>query len=75
MVAQVHDTRCSGCGEPADIGQTKCKYCKKPVLISTFNSVHAMPMPMVNQYAAANREGLQNDPNNKDLNNSLAMCY
>jgi len=32
-------------------------------------------MPMVNQYAAASREGLQNDPDNKDLNNSLAMCY
>lgn len=75
MVAQVHDTRCSGCGEPADIGQTKCKYCKKPVLISTFNSVYAMPMPMLRQYAAAQEEGLQNDPNNNDLNTSLAMCY
>jgi len=74
MVAQVHDTRCSGCGEPADIGQTKCKYCRKPVLISTFNSVHAMPMPMLNQYAAAHREGLQSDPENRGLNNSLAMC-
>ena len=74
MVAQAINTKCSGCGEPADIGQTKCAYCRKPVLISTFNSVHSMPMPMVNQYAAANREGLQNDPDNKDLNNSLAMC-
>jgi len=74
VVAQIHDTRCSGCGEPADIGQTKCKYCKKPVLISTFNSVHSMPMPMLSQYAAAHREGLQGDPGNKDLNNSLAMC-
>lgn len=75
MTAQVHDTRCSGCGEPADIGQTKCRYCKKPVLISTFKSVFDMPMPMVNQYAAAHREGLQGDPDNKGLNNSLAMCY
>jgi len=75
MITQVHDTRCSGCGEPADIGQTKCIYCKKPILISTFNSVYTMPTPMINQYAAAQREGLQNDPDNKDLNNSLAMCY
>lgn len=75
MVAQVHDTRCSGCGEPADIGQTRCRYCKKPVLITTFTSVHSMPMPMINQYAAAHREGLLDDPDNKDLNNSLAMCY
>jgi tetratricopeptide (TPR) repeat protein len=34
-----------------------------------------MPMPMVSQYAAANRDGLLGDPNNKDLSNSLAMCY
>jgi len=34
-----------------------------------------MPMPMVNQYAATYREALQNEPNAKDLNNSLAMCY
>jgi len=34
-----------------------------------------MPMPMINLYATANREGLQSDPDNKDLNNSLAMCY
>jgi len=34
-----------------------------------------MPMPMVNQYAATYREALQNEPNAKDLNNSVAMCY
>ena len=75
MVAQVHDTTCRNCGASADIGQTKCLYCKQPVLISTFNSVFSMPMPMVNQYAAAYREALQNEPNAKDLNNSAAMCY
>ena len=75
MFAQVHDTTCRNCGAAADIGQTKCLYCKQPVLISTFNSVFAMPMPMVNQYAAAYREALQNEPNAKDLNSSIAMCY
>ena len=75
MVAQVHDTTCRGCGAAADIGQTKCKFCKQPVLVSTFNSVYSMPMPMVNQYAATYREALQNEPEAKDLNNGLAMCY
>lgn len=75
MVAQVHDTACRSCGAPADIGQTKCRYCKQPVMISTFNSVYSMPMPMVNQYAAAYKEALQNEPNAKDLNNSVAFCY
>ena len=75
MVTQVHDTTCRSCGAAADIGQTKCLYCKQPVLISTFNSVFSMPMPMVNQYAATYREALQNEPDAKDLNNSVAMCY
>ena len=75
MVAQIHDTTCRSCGAAADIGQTKCLYCKQPVLISTFNSVYAMPMPMVNQNAAAYREALQNEPDAKDLNNAVAMCY
>ena len=75
MVAQVHDTTCRSCGAAADIGQTKCRFCKNPIMISTFNSVYSMPMPMVNQYAASYREALQNEPNAKDLNNGIAMCY
>jgi tetratricopeptide (TPR) repeat protein len=75
MVTQIHDTACRSCGAAADIGQTKCRYCKQPVMISTFNSVYSMPMPMVNQYAAAYKEALQSEPNAKDLNNSVAFCY
>ena len=75
MAAQVNDVRCSGCDAPADIGLTKCKFCKSPVLVTTFNSVYSMPMPMVNQYASASKEGLKSNPDNKDLNNSLAICY
>ena len=75
MVTQVHDTSCRNCGAAADIGQTNCRFCKQPILISTFNSVYAMPMPMVNQYAATYREALQNEPDAKDLNNAVALCY
>ena len=75
MVTQVHDNTCRNCGAAADIGQTKCRFCKQPILISTFNSVYSMPMPMVNQYAATYREALQSEPGAKDLNNNLAMCY
>jgi len=75
MNTQVHDTRCRNCGAAADIGQTKCAYCKQPVLISTFNSVYAMPMPMVSQYANEYRTALQNEPGAADLNGSIAMCF
>ena len=75
MTTQVHDTTCRSCGAASDIGQTKCRFCKQPVLISTFNSVYAMPLPMVNQYAAEYRAALQSEPDAKDLNNGIAMCF
>ena len=75
MATVVNDTSCRNCGAAADIGATKCAYCKQPVLISTFNSVYSMPMPMVNQYAASYREALQTEPDAKDLNSAIAMCY
>jgi tetratricopeptide (TPR) repeat protein len=75
MAVRVHDTSCRNCGAPAGLGETKCKFCKQPVVISTFNSVYSMPMPMVNQYAATYREALQSEPDAKDLNNSIAFCY
>ena len=75
MSIKIHDTTCRSCGAAADIGATKCAFCKQPVLITTFNSVYSMPLPMVNQYAASYREALQNEPNAKDLNSSIAMCY
>ncbi|MDR3109572.1 MAG: hypothetical protein LBU65_07795 [Planctomycetaceae bacterium] len=75
MVIQTVDLSCRGCGGPADIGTTKCKFCKQPVVISTFNSVKDMPMPMLNQYAATYREALQIEPNANDLNFSVAACY
>ena len=75
METQVHDTKCLGCGEPADIGQTKCSYCGKPVLVTTFNSVFSMPIPMVNKYASEYRQALQGVPNSKELNKAIAFCY
>lgn len=75
MGTQIHDTACRNCGAAADIGQTKCRYCKQPVLISTFNSVYSMPISIVNQYATTYREALQNEPDAKDINYSVAICY
>ena len=75
MVTETHGAACRNCGAAADIGQTKCRFCKQPVLISTFNSVYAMPTPMVSQYAAEYRAALQAEPEAKDLNNGAAMCY
>ena len=76
MVVKAHGVECSGCGRsPSSIGQTECEWCGNVILVSTFTSVDSMPMPMVNQFAAANRNALQKDPDNPRLNSSLGMCY
>ena len=75
MAHQVIDMKCPGCGAPTSTGETTCKYCHRPVIISTFNSVYSMPLPEVNKYAGAYRKALSENPDNPELNNSVAMCY
>lgn len=75
MAHQVIDMKCPGCGAPTSTGETTCKYCHRPVIISTFNSVYSMPLPEVNKYAGAYRKALSENPDSMELNNSVAMCY
>jgi len=75
MATTIIDIKCPNCGAAVDTGQKTCKFCKQPVIISTFNSVCEMPMPMLNKYAHAYRQALAEEPENKELNNSIAMCY
>ena len=75
MAHQVVELKCPGCGARVNPGQQECDWCHKPVVISTFNSVYSMPMPEVNKYAGAYRQALAENPDNTELNNSVAMCY
>lgn len=75
MSQQVIELNCPGCGARVNTGQTECEWCHKPIVISTFNSVYAMPMPEVNKYAGIYRKALAENPDDITLNNSVAMCY
>lgn len=75
MAQQIVELTCIGCGDRVTTGQNECKYCHKPIVISTFNSVYSMPMPEVNKYANEYRKALSDNPDNKALNTSIAMCY
>ncbi len=65
---------CKGCGNPIAVGDKECP-AGHPVNVSTFTSVKDMPMPIVNKYANAYRKELSEDPDNQDLNHSIAICY
>ncbi|MBR0277337.1 MAG: hypothetical protein IJQ50_02605 [Clostridia bacterium] len=75
MAHQVIEINCPGCGARVSTGQKECEWCHNPVIVSTFNSVYSMPMPQVNKYAGAYRKALAENPDNIELNNSIAMCY
>ncbi len=75
MSHTVIEINCPGCGARVSTGQAECDWCHKPIIISTFNSVYAMSMPEVNKFAGAYRKALEDNPENQELNNSVAMCY
>lgn len=75
MAHQVIEINCPGCGARVSTAQKECEWCHGPVIVSTFNSVYSMPMPEVNKFARAYRTALAENPDNHELNNSVAMCY
>lgn len=75
MSHQIIDINCPGCGARVTIGQNECNYCFGPIVISTFRSVNTMSMPEVNKFANEYRKGLAENPDNKELNTSIAFCF
>lgn len=75
MGQQVIELNCPGCGARVNTGQKICDWCHKPIIISTFNSVYSMPMPELNKYVGTYKNALIDNPNDYELNKSVAMCY
>lgn len=74
MEIQNIELECPGCGRPVAINQKTCS-CGRPIVISTFQSVHEMPLPELNKYARTYQKALEEHPKDPSLNNSVAMCY
>lgn len=74
MSYQIITLSCPGCGANVSTGQKKCEYCRSPIVISSFSSVASMSIPEVNKYANAYRKELVGNPDNRELNTSIAMC-
>lgn len=75
MAQQIIELTCPGCGARVSTGMSTCEWCHKPVVITTFNSVVDMPLPEVNKYANSYKKDLAENPEDKNLNTSIAMCY
>lgn len=75
LSAEVINFKCPHCGAAVNTHMEVCEFCDSPVIIKTINSVASMPMPELNKYAMAYKRELAANPDNGDLNKSIAMCY
>ena len=66
---------CPGCGAPVSTQHKICEFCTRPIVITSITEIVSMSTLEVNKYANAYRKELATNPDNKDLNMSLAMCY
>lgn len=68
------ELECPGCGRPITLTQKECA-CGRPIVLSTFSSVMNISFPELNKYAQIYQKALAENPDNRILNNSVAMCY
>lgn len=75
MAVQAISMRCPNCGAGVSMEQENCEYCLSKLHFSSFTSVADMPMPQINKYANSYRKDLAENPDNAELNTSIAFCY
>lgn len=69
------DISCPGCGAAVSTGQKNCKFCSRPVIITSFNSVYEMNPQVVNKYVRSYMEVLKDKPDDVQINTSIGLCY
>ncbi|GMO57828.1 MAG: hypothetical protein Ta2G_17730 [Termitinemataceae bacterium] len=67
--------KCPNCGELGQTVSENCAACDNPVTIKEIGAVMAMPMPQINKYISSYKEQITEQPDNRQLISSIAMCY
>ena len=74
-MAEVVELKCPGCGARVEINQKECEWCHSPIIVSSMSDIFKMSAANVSKYSKSYESNLKENPNNAELNNSLAMCY
>lgn len=72
---QIVEMTCPGCGARVQIDQKNCEWCHAPIVITSMSDIFSMSMPDINKYSKSYEKDLSENPNNPEINNSVAMCY
>ena len=75
MAIQVTTLSCPTCGGSVSMDQKTCEYCGNTLMISSFQSVAEMPMPAIGKHIQSYQQALTAEPDNKELNTAVAMCF
>ena len=75
MGAEVINLTCPGCGARVSTKDQECEYCHKPITISSFNSMKGLQFAELNKYKNTYDTVLKDNPDNPEINYSIAMCY
>lgn len=75
MALRVVSLKCPTCGAGITTEQKECEYCGGTIMISNFSMADSLPMPAVNKHLASYREALAQEPDNRELNTSVGMCF
>lgn len=75
MPTEIINLECPHCGVAVSMSQEVCEYCNKPIVFVNYSNVQNMTLPEVNKCVNSYRKTLVDNPDNRDINISLALCY
>lgn len=75
MAAKMIEITCPGCNAPVSIEQKVCEWCKRPLVISSFQTIQEISGNELNKYVSSYRKALSENPDNRELNQSIAACF
>ena len=66
---------CPGCGASVSPDMKKCEYCDNPVIIHSIGVISTFSPLQLNKYANSYRKQLAAEPDDRELNRSMGICY
>lgn len=75
MAQRVVELECPGCAAPLSANVKTCPKCFRPIVISTLHSIGGFSAMDLKKQANAYKKALSSNPEDVELNLSLAFCY
>lgn len=72
---KVIDINCPGCGAPVDTTIKNCKYCGRPIIISSMSALVDIDTISLKKYASEYQKISKDNPDNADIAISLGLIF